>query len=276
MTNLDASTNYKIQVEYLTKYNTKGLSNLVEFNTSIIFNLINFKDLSWKKIFFLNILVEFYINVTSSRLIERQTGTLKCTTFDDTLISQIVWYKDDELLGSNNRFNISIDDVSKIITISNLSHLVHNGNYKCSAKLSINNQILNSTNFNLMVKCKFGLSELQKFIFFILILFVIHKDGPIFTNNYASQSDFRYNISDSAQFMCSSEGYGPFKFGWKYDYDETRALNVASNYSNETFKYFSILNFKNISRRDNGSYSCHVDSSIISTIRLFVPSIVFN
>jgi hypothetical protein len=99
----------------------------------------------------------------------------------------------------------------------------------------------------------------------------ILTDGPFYKDVYADNSKFRYNISDSAKFECSAEGHGPFNFGWKFDNDENRALSVYSNFSNKTFHYFAELNFEKLSRSDNGSYSCFLDSTIISRIEVFVP-----
>ena len=79
-------------------------------------------------------------------------------------------------------------------------------------------------------------------------------------------------MRDSANFSCSAEGYGPFKFGWMQNNNETRLLDAVLSFSNKTFIYSSDLLFKNLTRSDNGSFSCHVDNQIISTIYLSVPS----
>lgn len=78
---------------------------------------------------------------------------MKCKALDDTLVADIIWYKDGQIIDKNNRLNITIDDTNNTLQFKNLSRIQHNGRYRCAALLTINNQIVNSTTYDLVVKC---------------------------------------------------------------------------------------------------------------------------
>ena len=98
--------------------------------------------------------MEFNVNITSTKIIQNDPAFLKCKSLDDTLVSEFMWFKDGQIIDKNNKLNITIDDVTNTLNFKNLSRFVHNGKYRCAALLIINNQMINSSVFDLIVKCK--------------------------------------------------------------------------------------------------------------------------
>ncbi len=103
--------------------------------------------------------VEFLVNISiATKLQQYESGSLQCKTLDDSMISQIVWYKDNRIIEKNNTLDIYFDDSATTLTFYNLSNAIHSGQYKCSVKISVNNQIMNSSTFSIFAKCKYFLS----------------------------------------------------------------------------------------------------------------------
>ncbi len=171
--NVDASTMYTIQMQYFTKYNTTGYSNMISFNTSKQLSFLIFSSFSkikfvfkfhffcgnehfWTTFFVFHCTaIEAIINVAiqSTELVESEPGTLTCLTTSSSIVSQIMWQKDDTII-EKYQPGITIDDAERTLSFSNLSHFYDNGKYVCSIRLSTNDQILHSEPFYLMVKCK--------------------------------------------------------------------------------------------------------------------------
>ena len=104
------------------------------------------------------------IKTDSTNFLEGGSIALTCTitNINSSLISQITWFHNKNIIKKNQSSGFEIFN-NFTLKISNLSHLLHNGNYYCEIEFILNSiNIMNSTMFVLMIECKNSLFHYKK------------------------------------------------------------------------------------------------------------------
>ena len=111
------------------------------------------------------------------------------------VIKRVTWRKDLNNLPTSGRYKIS--DNGKVVTISSLSHTLHDGNYSCAATNDVGMGKF-GVKFNLLVKCKCApiLSEMSMNVTLTDLVLYVMPTGCIYLCSRANETQHKYYNKD--------------------------------------------------------------------------------
>ncbi len=112
------------------------------------------------------------IKSDSTIFLEGGSIALTCTitNLNSSLISHITWFHNKNIIKKSQSSGFELFD-NFTLKISNLSHLLHNGNFYCEVEFLLNSiNKINSTMFILMIECKHSLLHYEIAILFSIQL----------------------------------------------------------------------------------------------------------